>query len=673
MNQLDRLTAAFRDVFGDVAPANEHDLALALQRSGERADTLSRLLAGLPFDSVQEHLTAQGLEVGPLPLVASAGASRAVVVGSVDAPPCAEAAELEAALRSLSGTGDISALRSLLEGWSVERVGDPVSEPVRDGAKVTLEVVHHGQTFALACNPCAREAISVVQKGALRKVPLGTFASALARGHELDTTGCPRPTVGFAVSRIGGEDGVSLEVMHWMRIYQRRGFDVHVFTGERTASRELVELEELGVTVHQMPLANPNPRDEENIEEFTKLHVPGEQDASIIEDRVLPKAARIQESLERWIRARGIDLLHAENFTLPFYHLAMGVAVADTVQATGIPTVSRGHDFPDDRDDIYHWDRTLPETRALVNRTYMRSPSVGSISINTKDTEYFAARGIGDVMVVPNTINTRDPRITKKLSEARRAELKRVLLGRDDPHTFIALAPVRPVSRKRLDVGLQFLKITLSKLRAHDPEARIAMVITHDEVDGKPAELAALERAAAEEPAIELVYGHRRIREHNEGIGDDRRWFETWDQYHVGDLACYFSDYEGWGNALLETLACRVPTYVNEYQVFKDDIADKVDVPAVDIGPDFDFRDFLATGMAAFASRERLNAQLAAAADDAVAMLRAKGAPSAPLAGLWAARADHNYQAVREHYSYEVVGRMLLERMYEAFSATVAS
>jgi hypothetical protein len=474
------------------------------------------------------------------------------------------------------------------------------------------------------------------------------------------------------VSRVGGEDGVSLEVMHWIRIYQQQGFDVHIFTGERTPSRELTQLEQLGVTVQEMPLANPNPKDEENIEEFARLHVPGKQDPAVIEERILPRANKIEESLERWTDKLGIDFLHAENFTLPFYHLAMGVAVARAVDECGIPTVSRGHDFPDDRDDIYHWDQTLPETRELVNRTYMRSPSVGSISINTKDRKYFAARGIRDVMVVPNTINVHDPRITKKLSEARKSELKKALLGRDDPHTYIALAPVRPVSRKRLDVGLQFLKLTLEKLREHDPDARIAMVITHDEVDGKPNELAALERAA-EEIGIELVYGHRQLKKHNESQWDDRKWFETWDQYHVGDFACYFSDYEGWGNALLETLACRVPTYVNEYRVFKEDIADKVDVPSVTVDSSFDFRDFLAGGMAAFDGRGELNAQLAAAADDAVAMLVAKGGPGAPPTGSWAERAERNYRSVCDHYSYEVVGEMLTERMYAALSAQVRS
>jgi len=107
------------------------------------------------------------------------------------------------------------------------------------------------------------------------------------------------------------------------------------------------------------------------------------------------------------------------------------------------------------------------------------------------------------------------------------------------------------------------------------------------------------------------------------------------------------------------------------YQVFKDDIADKVDVPSVHVDSAFEFKHFLADGMATFDSRDELNGQLGVAAEDAVAMLVAKGKPGAPPTGEWAERAENNHQAVCDHYSYEVIGQKLSERMYSAFSATV--
>ena len=140
---LDRLTAAFREVFGQAAPASQQAVTAALDAKrdthGDSVNALSALLAELPFDAIQNHLAGQGFEVGALPLLARSGGGVGRISGG-QAPASSQATELEDALRGMSATGDGSVVRAMLEGWGAHVLHDPVTQTVRNGSKVTLEV-----------------------------------------------------------------------------------------------------------------------------------------------------------------------------------------------------------------------------------------------------------------------------------------------------------------------------------------------------------------------------------------------------------------------------------------------------------------------------------------------------------------------------------------------------
>jgi mannosylglucosylglycerate synthase len=102
-------------------------------------------------------------------------------------------------------------------------------------------------------------------------------------------------------------------------------------------------------------------------------------------------------------------------------------------------------------------------------------------------------------------------------------------------------------------------------------DPRDALVITHHAGDEGLAYLRALERQAAA-AGVDLRYVAERVGETRSEGGDGKRYALA-DAYPHADLVTYPSLYEGFGNALLETVAARRPMLVNRYPVYARDLA----------------------------------------------------------------------------------------------------
>lgn len=306
--------------------------------------------------------------------------------------------------------------------------------------------------------------------------------------------------------------------------------------------------------------------------------------------------------------------------------------------------------------------------KVLVESVYLKMPSVAHVAINTRDVgRYFGAMDLNDVTVVPNTIDTNDPRISRKLPKDRAKTLRRQILGRGHEDDFVLVCPVRPVGRKRLDVAIDFVR----RLQTVRPDLEVTMLVTHDEVDAPKDELSML-RSEAEKANVHLVFGHERLSKLNRGLPEQER-FDTWDQYEISDAALYFSDFEGFGNVLLETLAFELPAVVNEYEIFARDIAPVgFDLMQVRIPPDFTFADLMEQGLDAFQDvalagvlPDQLDEQVAKLA----ALLDRKGSPGEAGSPEDQDRVRRNRALIEQHYAYPVVERVLTELLERSVRA----
>ncbi len=462
------------------------------------------------------------------------------------------------------------------------------------------------------------------------------------------SAGDPR-CLAYVVSRIGGDDGVSLEAMHWMRILLRAGFTIQVITGRIESSEAWAHLSATdGIDVTVIGEADPDPQDERNEREFRRLFEEG-----CVDDEYRARVGRIRQALVEVLDRTGSRVLVAENFTLPWYHSSLGLAVAELIADRGIAAISRGHDFPHDR-PLYRWHEMSEPVRRVVQAIYLRSPRVAHVAINTRDRDtYYRDMGIADVTVIPNAVDVEAPAFAP-LSPDRAAELRRVLLGQR-AGDYIALCPVRPVPRKRLDVAVELVRRVGLSVEAPS----LSLLVSHDTKDAPPAVLDPL-RTAAEGAGVNLVFASERLA----AQGSEAPSVDVWDCYRVADLAFYFSDFEGFGNALLECMACRLPLFINAYEIYRRDIGPVgFELPSLSIPAAFTYDHFVAEGLSVFAHQPLVGAlprQLDSMVDQVQALVAAKQ-PGQPLpAGPLRDQIDHHLALVTAHFSYPVVERRLL-------------
>ncbi len=184
---------------------------------------------------------------------------------------------------------------------------------------------------------------------------------------------------------------------------------------------------------------------------------------------------------------------------------------------------------------------------------------------------------------------------------------------------YYILEPVHIIRRKGIELAIELLE------RLNDPRCKFMFTHVEDAELDYLAELQSQARAA--NVPLQLVMEH---------IGPERgmvsgyKIYTLWDAYVHADFVMYPSVYEGFGNALLETVYFRKPMLVNNYIVY-----------AADIGPlGFQFVeiDFEVTDAAVEQVRDLL------AHPDK-----------------WQPMVEHNYALAEQYFSYSVLERLLAQ------------
>jgi glycosyltransferase involved in cell wall biosynthesis len=314
------------------------------------------------------------------------------------------------------------------------------------------------------------------------------------------------------------------------------------------------------------------------------------------------------ERLGEFVSRFDIDMLVPQNaLTIPI-QIALGVALTDVIEDTGIPTIAHHHDF--------YWEREVYKVNCIpeiIARCFPPDlPSIQHVVINSlAQRDLHAKRGIASV-VVPNVFDfaTPAPGIDEYNADLRAA------IGLTDTD-FLILQPTRIIRRKGIELAIELVG------RLRDP--RCKLVLSHA-TDVDPEYLAEL-RALAEAWEVDMRVPIDRI-DSVRGEREGKRIYGLWDVYPHADFVTYPSLYEGFGNALIEAIYFGLPALVNRYSVY-----------AADIGPlGFDFVeiDGAVTDEAVAATRALLNDR-----------------------GLRERTVRHNYALAGVHFSYETVAREL--------------
>ncbi len=362
--------------------------------------------------------------------------------------------------------------------------------------------------------------------------------------------------LGFVSTRLAGTDGVSLEARKWAAIYQEMGHRAFYCAGELDPDLE-------GTVVPRMHFQHPEVRAIQN-----RIFGTTERDPEVLE-ALLEMAHTLQQDLATFCADHHIHLLIVENALAIPMHVALGVAIARYIRETHFPAIAHHHDF--------FWERERFAVNAvgdLLEEAFPPAlPSVHHVVINSLAQQTLRARrGLASV-VVPNIFDY--ARAAPGIDE-HNADLRETL-GLDRQTLFV-LQPTRVVPRKGIELAIDLVRrMGLPRHASRRQHKELALVITHHAGDEGMEYLEALQHQA-EEAGVRLIHAADHFVAYADphqapGPGPGPKRYRLWDAYVHADFVTYPSLYEGFGNALLETLYFRLPALVNRYPVYTADIA----------------------------------------------------------------------------------------------------
>jgi hypothetical protein len=458
--------------------------------------------------------------------------------------------------------------------------------------------------------------------------------------------------IGFVSTRLAGTDGVSLETAKWATVLERLGHTCFYFAGlsDRPAERSRIvpeafyrhpEIEAINrrayagewlanhegtpASADRFAGADPFAR----ADRFAGADPPSlDRPFRSIYTRPPSLTARIHElrealkaELRSFVEAFDVELLVIENASAIPLNLPLGLAIAELIAETGIPTIAHGHDF--------HWERQ----RFLVNcvpdilaAAFPPShPSIRHVVINSVQASQLASRHGLTPHVIPNVMEFERPPGPPGVDPAVvRADLG---VATDE---LLLLQPTRVIQRKGIEHAIEFTR------RLGRP-ARL--VISHAAGD-EGFEYEARVREFAGLLGVDVRFESEIVGEQPGLTHDGRRIYTLADVYPAADFVTYPSAFEGFGNAFLEAVYYRRPLLVNNYSTYE-----------VDIRP----RGFRVVWFDGFIS-------------DATLALARRLLDDPALSAEWAAR---NYDLGARHFSFTILRRHLEDLLADCFGEAV--
>ncbi len=374
-------------------------------------------------------------------------------------------------------------------------------------------------------------------------------------------------TIGILHYKVGGTDGVSLEINKWKRVLEDMGHTVHLCAGDLgTLDGTLVE--EL---YHHRP-------DIERINANTFIALDDFESEAAYRTELERIASLIEEKVGAFLDDKNIDFFIPQNVWANSVSPPATLAIARLIRKRKIPSLAHHHDF--------YWERI--DGVALTSATAIeladkcmppREDVIQHVVINSLAREELMARKGIPSTVIPNVFDFsgegwHEDDYNQDLRD-------RIGLGEND---ILILQATRIVPKKGIELAIdlvaelntshrraKFAQSGLFDGRPFTDDSKIVLVlpgITTDEITGTYVNKLKekIKRSGIEAHFIEdLVDGNRR-EEKGEKV------YSLWDTYVTADFVTYPSLWEGWGNQFLEAVHARVPMMIFEYPVYQADI-----------------------------------------------------------------------------------------------------
>ena len=351
--------------------------------------------------------------------------------------------------------------------------------------------------------------------------------------------------IGFVSTRFSSSDGVTLESAKWAKVLEEDGHRCFWYAGriDRPAERSLC--------IPEAFFGHPeNAWINERI--WGKTARP-----PVVTERIHEMTAYLKSTLYEFIRLYDLRILVFENVLSIPMHIPLGLAVAQLMAETHLPSIAHHHDF--------YWERTRFSVSAVNDLLDMAFPSrdhdLQHVVINQTAQEELAHRKGVSSILIPNVFDFEHPPPTRDeyVSDLRR-ELDLA------PTDIILLQPTRVVPRKGIEHSIKLVQML------GNPSYKL--LVSHEAGD-EGFEYRNMLAELARQSGVDLRFVATRVGEVRQIDRDGRKVYTLWDLYREAALVTYPSLYEGFGNALLEAIYFKVPILVNRYAIFGRDIEPK--------------------------------------------------------------------------------------------------
>jgi glycosyltransferase involved in cell wall biosynthesis len=383
--------------------------------------------------------------------------------------------------------------------------------------------------------------------------------------------------IGIIHYKVGGTDGVSLEIEKWQRVFEEMGHKVFLCGGDLGTAE--------GTLIEEMDHHSPEAK-RLNYNTFVALR---DFDVVGFENELEQLTVVLEEKIRAFIQEKQIDFLIAENVWSVAAHPAVAPALARVMADLQLPTIAHSHDF--------YWERVdgvALTCAAAINLAdkYLppRHPLVKHALINSLGQRELRARKGLDAVVVPNVFDFDAPPWTA--DEYNQDFRERIGLREND---LFILQATRIVTRKGIELAIDFvaalnsparreklMQLGLYDGRSFTPDSRIVFVLAGFAQDDSTGQYVDKLKQKIAQSGIDALFIEELI-ESDRLVRDGQKVYSLWDSYVYADFVTYPSLWEGWGNQLLEAIRARLPFILFEYPVYEADIKDR-GIRAVSLG-----------------------------------------------------------------------------------------
>jgi len=365
--------------------------------------------------------------------------------------------------------------------------------------------------------------------------------------------------------RVGGTDGVSLEIEKRKKILEKHGCEVKLIAGQRSQGVDYT-INELEWDDGVIPIIKEN-----GFLHFGRTDLDDEE----LKAKIKEIARLIKNKLDHIQLREKFDAVLVHNIFSFGGHIAAAKAFAQWIEKFKLLTLATHHDFYWEREEYY-----MP--RSLYLQNYMdkfmppKSSYIKHVVINSLTKKELKRRSGITASILPDVFDFNQPEWSKDSYNSDFWEEFDIR-----PTDLIVLQATRIIPRKAIELAMDFVKVLQSKMdKLRDCKiyngkklgihANVVFVMAGYVEEEKRVYLFKLKtKSFREKIHLKIISRHIEAeRRTKRGI----KKYSIWDAFVYADLVTYPSIWEGWGNQFIEAVFAKKPIVVFEYPVFKKDI-----------------------------------------------------------------------------------------------------